>query len=293
MKSLIGISFVVLISSCTPTCAPKGADSAEPAVNAAELGHQKLVMDVKIKPTDFDKILREAIYFSSNLEREALKLILNDNSMQKLSLFSVLSYIVEINTGAKKTTPYGLDCGTFEVNKEKKTIKIFKSCVRPIVEIAQIQILQESMLYEVEFVIKEWADVVGLAASLTGDNTRCLIKIKDKKLQQLSCENWSYQTSEDQISSTIIKAKYFLFQREAQKQFVIRGGFFRELVENKKIDIVVPLEGIIKIFEKEIKVRDDFADKINEKINETSQEASQDIAPASPPESNSRSHRGR
>lgn len=232
------------------------------------------------KTPQFNKELREAIYFSNSLEREALKLILKDSSLQKLTLFSVLSYVVETNSGAKKTTPFGLDCGKFDVSRDGKIIKIFKSCVRPYIEMVNIKILDEGGAYELEFLIKEWANVVGLSVTLTGENVRCRLGIKEKKLYSLSCDNWSYQVESDQISSTVVKAKEFLFQRDAQKQFIIKGGFFKELVENKKINIIVPLEGKIKIFEKEIKVIDDFANRINEESDKKhAQEKSQENKP--------------
>lgn len=261
MKSLI-IGILVIISACTP----KQTESVSPVVIDTELTPKTQILVIKPKQPDFNKILREAIYFSSSLEREALKLILNNNSLQKQSLFSVLSYIVEINTGAKKSTPFGLDCGKFEVRREQKVIKIFKSCVKPIVEVAKINIISEDSIYDVEFMIKEWANVVGLPVALTSDNIRCQLAVKNQKLYRLNCNDWSYLTEESQASSTVIKAKYFLFQRDAQKQFVIKGGFFKELIENKKVDIVVPLEGKIKIIEKEIKVIDDFAKIIQQDI---------------------------
>lgn len=222
-------------------------------------------MPTEVKPNpEFSKVMREAIYFSNSLEREALKLILKDNSFQRLTLFSVLSYIAEINSGAKRSPPYGLDCGKFKVVREGKIIKVFKACVKPITEIARIQTTEEDKLFEVEFPIKEWANVVGLSVTLTGENLRCQLRIADKKLYGLRCHNWSYQTDSDQFSATVIKAKDFVFQRDAKKQFIIRGGFYKELIENKKIDILIPLEGKIKIIEKELRVIDEFANKINQ-----------------------------
>ncbi len=75
----------------------------------------------------------------------------------------------------------------------------------------------------------------------------------------------------------MVKAKVFLLERDAPKQFVIKGGFFKELIENKKIDIEVPLEGKIKIIEKEIRVIDEFAEKKSEESLE--KESSEKEAP--------------
>ena len=263
-KRFVQIVFCFISFSCTPkgTGLPKNDEQKEVIIEAEAVEKAKPV--IVLKKSNFSKILRESIYFSNSLEREALKLILKDNSFQKNTLFSVLSFVVETNSGAKKSTPYGLDCGQFLVKPEGKIIRVIKACVKPYSEIALIRTIEDESLYEVEFLIKEWASVVGLSVTLTGDNLRCSLRVKEKKLSGLNCENWSYQTSADQFSATVVKAREFVFSREAKKQFVIRGGFFKELVENKKIDIMVPLEGKIKIIEKELRVIDEFANKLNE-----------------------------
>lgn len=263
IKFLIFSLFVIFIVSCTPKKADLTKIEDKKDNSIASVPTQLTIE----KTPEFNKELREAIYFSNSLEREALKLILKDSSLQKLTLFSVLSYVVETNSGAKKTTPFGLDCGKFDVIRENKIIKVFKSCVKPYTEMANIKTLNEGNSYELEFLIKEWANVVGLSVTLTGENVHCRLGLKEKKLYSLSCDNWSYQTQSDEISSTVVRAKEFLFQRDAQNQFVIKGGFFKELVENKKINIVVPLEGKIKIFEKEIRVIDEFVSKKNEETD--------------------------
>ncbi len=259
-KRLFPLLFCFISFSCTP----KGTGLPKNDEQKVEKTDQITQPLPELKKSIFSKTLRESIYFSNSLEREALKLILKDNSFQKNTLFSVLSYVVETNSGAKKTTPFGLDCGQFLVKPEGKYLRIIKACVKPYSEIATIRTVEDENLYEVEFLIKEWASVVGLAVTLTGDNLRCSLRVKEKKLSVLNCDNWSYQTSADQFSSTVVKAREYVFNREAKKQFVIRGGFFKELVENKKIDIMVPLEGKIRIIEKELRVIDEFANKLNE-----------------------------
>lgn len=265
MRKLRVFTIVLTINLLTTSCTPKDDSTASLVENTETVKTIETDTKPKVKfDPEFNKTLREAIYFSNSLEREALKLILKNNSLQKLTLFSVLSYIAEINAGVKKTTPYGLDCGKFDIKREQKTIRIFKSCIKPDAEIAKIQVLKEDSLYEIEFLIKEWAGVVGLPVTLVGENVLCQLEVKSRKLYRLKCDNWSYQTESNQTSSTVMKAKDFLFQRDAVKQFVIKGGFFKELIENKKIDISVPMEGKIKIIEKEIKVIDEFANRISE-----------------------------
>ena len=265
--------FSVLVTSCTKIPANFVLFDKIKDEKKIDLASEKVIIDFKNKDvlkketlkkeSDFSKVLREALYFSSSLEREALKLISKNNSLQKMTLFSILSYVAEIKSGVKKATPFGLDCSKFDIKRERSFIKISKLCTKPAVQVAQIKILEEDKLYDVEFFIKEWERVVGMSVTLTGDNMLCNIKIKDKKLYTLKCDNWSYQMESGRASVTVIKTNEFLFQRDAQKQFVIRGGFFKEMMENKKIDISVPLHGKIKIFEKEIKIMDQYADEVN------------------------------
>ena len=252
---------VLLVISLITACHGKPAPVAE------ESPVQPKTATVAEKPPEFPKMLREAIYFANSLEREALKLLTKDSGFQRLTLFSVLSYVVEISSGAKKSTPLGLDCGNYTVKKVGRDISILKSCSKPFAEMAHIQIINErdqEAEYAVDFTINEWSGVLGMAVTLTGSNVRCLLNVKNARLSRMNCENWSYLISESHLSATVMKAKEFRFERDAQKQFVIKGGYFKELIENKKIDITVPLEGKIKIIEKEIRVIDEFLDKKSE-----------------------------
>ncbi len=229
-------------------------------------------MVLKPRPVDLkpkvSKVLRETVYFSASLEREALKLLVKDNSFQKNTLFSVLSYILETYSGVRKSTPLGLDCGKFQLQFVKDQIFVEKACQKPFREVLRINIIAKDKDFEFLFKAAEWGRVLGLSASLTGSDIKCRIGLVEQKLSVLNCENWFYQVSEDQMSSTVIKTTEFLFQRKAEKQFVIKGAFYKELIPNKKIDIVVPLEGKIKIIEKELKVIDEFADQKDGVIHE-------------------------
>lgn len=219
------------------------------------------------KEKKISKSLRESIYFANSLEREAMKLITKDGAWQRPTLFSVLSFITEIEAGVKKSTPMGLDCGTYDVQTSPTVIDIYKTCVRPKSLVVSIRTLKAEENYQFEFMSREWPSVLGLSVSLTAPHIVCDMKIKEKKLQSLNCDNWQFQVSEDQLSSTVVKLTEFRFQRDAVQQFVLKGGFFKELVENKKIDIVVPLEGKIKVIEKEIEVIDEFAEKTKEEVH--------------------------
>lgn len=254
---LVCLLYILIIATA---CHKKSAENADVSHKAQPSTSQTAQPAKKIEPEiKMSKVFRESVFFAKSLEREALKLILKDNSVQKHTLFSVMSYAIETYSGSKKSAPLGLDCSKFEFKFfQPKTIVVSKSCFRPAVEIATITVNTEDRDYEFKFKINAWGSVIGDSAAFTGSDIVCRLRIVDQKLNHMRCENWTHQVSQEQTSVTVVKTDEFLFQRHAEKQFVIRGGFYRELILNRKIDIEIPIEGRIKVIEKEIKVVDDF-----------------------------------
>jgi hypothetical protein len=255
MKLTLGLLLLCFATACHKNDTKKSEDIA---LNAATGVSSDVSKPEKQKPK-VSRVLRESIYFAASLEREALKLIVKNESSSRKTLFSVLSYIIENYAGSKKSAPLGLDCSKYDVQFVSQNWVISKACYRPASEVAVIRTVREGNEYQFEFVTSQWASVLGMSAVLTGSNVTCRMTIVDEKLSGLSCENWIHQVSEDQISSTVVKANEFIFNRNAAKQFIIKGGFYKELVQNKKIDIEVPLKGKIKVIEKELKVIDEFS----------------------------------
>lgn len=230
-----------------------------------ELNTEKKI-EVKMKADELlTKAQRESIYFSAQLEKEALKLLLKNPSFEELTLFSVLNYAVENFSGVKKSPPGRLDCSRFRLQpmaNNKRQIHVYQTCQKPEILIAQIDVGLTSSTMTVTFFLKEWARVVGLSVTLTGANTVCNFQLAANRLETLDCKDWAYTVSTSAVSSEELRLKEFLFRRQHPNQFVIKGGRFVDLVERKKFDIQIPMEGKIKIFEKEIKVIDEFAERI-------------------------------
>lgn len=237
-------------------------EPAEKATISAVIPAEKTKEIATEKPL-FSREVKESLFFAASLERESLRLISRHSSMEPTTLFSVLSYAFEIASGTKKSSLRNVDCGRFQVEKtETGLLRILKICEKPAALIATVQPKMNETELEVDFKIKEWASVVGLSVTLTNPDVKCHLKIKDKKLSEMSCENWAYFLSASDASATEIQLKTFSFRRDQTLQLKLTGGFYRDLVERKKIDISVPLEGKIKLIEKEIEVKDDFADKV-------------------------------
>ena len=105
MKLIRTVGLLLFLFGCTKKDQVAAETKGKTVEKNAAVEFQTALSPVPAKSSIFSKEMREAIYFSNSLEREALKLILKNNSLQKLTLFSVLSYIVETNAGVKKKHP--------------------------------------------------------------------------------------------------------------------------------------------------------------------------------------------
>lgn len=298
MKWMFGLStccvMIFLLSvgtACTrsqPTGQSEEVNSAQPSSAETTSGKTTNPKDKSPEKPLFSKELKESLHFASSLERESLRLIAKNNSFEPTTLFSVLSYAFEVASGTKKSPPRNIDCSRFQIEKgQPGELKILKVCQKPHVLVAIVQSRLEETEIEVTFKAKEWASVVGLSVTLTNPDISCQLRLKEKKLNTMSCEHWAYFLSASDASATQIHLKTMSFRRDQELQLKLSGGFFHDLIERKKIEISVPLEGKIKLIEKEIEVKDDFADKVQtsedvrnekenqEKINAKGQENSE------------------
>ncbi len=272
MKCLFGLSTscVILLLmifglGCTRTQPQMAVENQKNLANpSAEIKKNSFdeIRFSKEKPL-FTKEIKESLHFAASLERESLRLISKNAGLETTTLFSVLSYAFEVTSGTKKSPPRNIDCGRFLIEKlEDKKLKVSKICQKPYTVVALIQSRSDDTEIEITFKIKEWASVVGLSVTLTNSDTVCLLQLKDKKLNSMVCDGWAYFLSASDASATEVRLKTMSFYRDRQPQLKLSGGFFHDLIERKKIDITVPIEGKIKLFEKEIEVKDDFADKV-------------------------------
>ncbi len=254
LKFLFYTTFVLILTAC-----PEKSGTIDPSKKLDQSKNQ--ASSKKQAEVEYSKEFRESLYFAASLEREALRLITKNSSFESTTLFSLMSYAFEADSGIKKSAPTRVDCTRFKILKKETEITLSKICIKPETLIARTIEKNQGRDYEIQFFTKEFGSVVGLSVALTNPDIICQLVLKEKKLQFLNCQNWTYQMSSNDLSSTEVKLKTFLFDRNQQKQLHLVGGFYKDLIENKKIEVIVPLEGKIKLIEKEIEVKDDFIDK--------------------------------
>ena len=102
------------------------------------------------------------------------------------------------------------------------------------------------------------------------------MKYEDLKLKNFQCSHsiWGLNTSH-QNSVEELRLSLYKMDLQSSVQIEIEGGFFKDLVEYRKLLFKAPQNGPIHIQEKALKVRDDFADLLVNK-KEVSDETKND-----------------
>lgn len=275
---LVSVSYLV---SCTK---PSNTQIVPNQTNSAQA-------DLKPTPTDTvtESLKKIATHFrfAASLEREILKTIRPGLTLP-MTQFEVLSTVLDQRVGIKKNFAR-VDCKLFKIEPQNTLYLFFKQCQNPQVRVADIETKTKNQI-TVHFYTSEWASVVGQSVALTAVDRVCVLTIEDDKLKRLSCENTN-MTLDQSMDVQELRLKEFVFDQKAEFQVQVSGGFYKNLVEHRKLNMKIPFDGKIKIIEKELKVRDDFAGldrprKIETENVETQNSQNQTIEVPDGPKSN-------
>lgn len=193
--------------------------------------------------------------FAASLEREILKTIRPDLNLP-MTQFEILSTVLDQRVGIKKNFAR-VDCKLFKIEPQNTLYLFFKQCQNPQVRVADVETKTKNQI-SVHFYTSEWASVVGQSVALTAADRVCVLTIEEDKLKRLSCENTNLALDQA-MDVQELRLKEFVFDQKAEFQVQVSGGFYKNLVEHRKLNMKIPFDGKIKIIEKELKVRDDFA----------------------------------
>lgn len=212
----------------------------------------------------FAKILAGHLKFIASLEKEVLKLLL-ENSAPEVNQFEVLAYGFDKFNGAKTGFLPGFGCQKIAVRAGTKKFEIYSECTKPAKKLAEISedVVNKNKL-TVVFFTPNWKVILGNAAGINPERV-CQFSIKDNKVQSFDCKDtvFSPRITGLDINLYELKIKKYTFNRNQADELVIEGGQYKDLIETKKINMTAPMTGKISIIEKEIKVKDDFTDMQN------------------------------
>ncbi|AZZ36989.1 hypothetical protein CIK05_09350 [Bdellovibrio sp. qaytius] len=212
----------------------------------------------------FAKLLTSNLKFIASLEKEVLKLIL-ENKAPEINQFEVLGYGFDKFNGAKTGFLSGFGCQKIAVRAGAKKFEIYSECTKPAKKLAEIsEDLTNKNKLTVIFLTSNWKVILGNAAGINPDRV-CQFTLKDNKVQSMDCQDtvFSPRITDLDINLYELKIKKYSFNRNQADELVVEGGQFKDMLEVKKINMTVPMTGKISIIEKELKVKDDFTDMQN------------------------------
>lgn len=212
----------------------------------------------------YGRMLGANLKFLGSLEKEVLKLLLEGNSPE-VNQFEVLSFGFDKFNGAKTGFLQGFGCQKIAVRAAPKKYEIYSECTKPAKKLAEMnEDLSNKNRLTIVFLTSNWKVILGNAAGINPERI-CEVTFKDNKVQSLDCKDtvFSPRFTGVDINLYELKIRKYLFNRNQANELMIEGGQYKDLIENKKISMTVPMNGKISIIEKELKVKDDFADMQN------------------------------
>ena len=212
----------------------------------------------------YARMLGANLKFLGSLEKEVLKLLL-EGSSPEVNQFEVLSFGFDKFNGAKTGFLQGFGCQKIAVRAAPKKFEVYSECTKPAKKLADITEDSSNKNHlTIVFLTSNWKVILGNAAGINPERT-CEVIFKDNKVQSLDCKDtvFSPRFTGVDINLYELKIRKYLFNRNQANELVIEGGQYKDLIENKKISMTVPMSGKISIIEKELKVKDDFADMQN------------------------------
>lgn len=201
--------------------------------------------------------------FAASLEREIFRVILSEDQ-QRLSQFEVLALAAEQYLNIKSGKLLGYECQKLNLTRSVNNVYLVQSyCLKKPRILAEIT-LQDGLnqSYSVKFFNQEWLSLIGGSAQLTNGNRVCVFTIDKNQLQKINCENTLFNLNQSSRDTSLqdLRIQTFEYSRNSSEEVRLVGGFYKDLIEIKKIKLTVPLQGRIKYQEKKLKIKDDFAD---------------------------------
>ncbi len=272
-RLLFGLMFIVNMTSCT---------SKKEEVSLAQIeDHDK---NLTVSQTIVSKAVDESMVkvknqaqvfrFLASLESEILKLII-PASLPPVNQFDVLSYAFDSQALIKRPSLKSYECQKIKLKVAEKKIAVVSECEKPFKTLAEIDVLTEK-LYVIRFINASWASVVGISATLQAEPRECVVKLKANQPLEMECTNTTYTLNADSHLQDLRIKKYSYKSKKENKdsnEVAVEAAIYKDLIEIKKIKMTVPFSGQIKIIEKEIEVKDDFANYNSETESQKQQTA--------------------
>jgi len=210
-------------------------------------------------PPDPEKLrkkqIQDVMSLVASIETETLRLI---SPSIRSSQFQVLSFAIDQDLNFKKPNP-GFSCHQFKVVWGSSSTQVYATCENPHQYLAEIKMHGNKI--EILFISANWAPVIGDFQALTRPDRTCTGMMEAQmdaavRLGHLTCQNTVYRLGDNAAEE--LRLDEFNYTSKSGQQVSLNGGIYRDLTKRREVKLFVPVEGAIQVFEKELKVRDDF-----------------------------------
>lgn len=258
VRSIIRIFNVILLSLVGLQACTKNDNSIENV--KAELNSEAVdsLQNKKNRVSDPEaerkKQIHEVIQLIASIETETLRLI-SENI--RYNQFQVLAFALDQDLKIKRSNP-GFFCHQFKVNWGKDIVDIDAICQYPPQKLVEVKMFKDRI--DITFTTSKWAPIIGDFQAMTRPDRFCsgdlIFKDATARLKNLNCKNTVYRMNDS--SSEELRLDEYSYSSVAGQSVTLSGGIYRDLAKRREIKLHVPVEGVIQIVEKELKVRDDF-----------------------------------
>jgi hypothetical protein len=218
------------------------------ALATQNTSQQKTVKKIEDRPVDFfSRKKMELIKELDDIMREMIWLIRSQRPTANKTLFGKTYRALQQAKGTKLTEKSKHSCDQYAFEKVTQyQYRVFEHCQKHRAPdlLAKIEWAHKSVNFQ--FQGQNYADVLGVAASLVAPVVDCQVKLEDEaKLVEFQCTGFRITRGDN-----VVRFDSIIYRKGKDPMMYLKGEVLRNMLPFSDITISVPLAGKVKIFEK-------------------------------------------
>lgn len=211
---------------------------------------KKRIYQVTAKSTKADFFSTKKMDLIKELDeimREMVWLIRSQRPSANQTLFGKIFRALQQAKGLKLTEKSKHSCDQYLVEKVSEyQYRVYEHCQKHRAPDLLAKIDWSHRKIDFQFQGQNYADVLGLAASLVAPTISCQVSIDDAiKLLELYCSGFRITRADN-----VVRFESIVYKKNKDPQMVLKGEVLKNLLPFSDLKILVPLLGKVKILEK-------------------------------------------
>lgn len=211
---------------------------------------KKRIHQVTAKSTKADFFSRKKMDLIKELDeimREMIWLIRSQRPSANKTLFGKIFRALQQAKGLKLTEKSKHSCDQYLIEKVSEyQYRVYEHCQKHRAPDLLAKIDWSHRKIDFQFQGQNYADVLGLAASLVAPAVSCQVSIDDAiKLLELYCSGFRITRADN-----VVRFESIVYKKNKDPQMVLKGEVLKNLLPFSDLKILVPLLGKVKILEK-------------------------------------------